>query len=340
MYVAFFTLTGTALKLDILMAAGGIALALFVVRGFSIFVGSFIGGTLADEPMRTRRVAWMGLITQAGIALGLAREVAVQFPDTLGDEFATLIIAVVVLNEIFGPFFLKYVLRLVGESGDSVQHDPVRDAVILGVEQQTLALARQLAQNNWQVVMADTDATHVERLQVEDVRELHIPEVSEDCLRSLMKPDTDAVVTMLQSDADNLRACQIAVEVFGVPRVIARVNDMTLRDEFTALGVRVLDPTSAFVSLLEQSVCAPQASALLLHGNPEQEVAQVTIQSPDVDGQLLRDLRLPLDTLVINVTRGGQSILPHGYTKLQRDDEVTLVGSPSNLAEAARRLGY
>ncbi|MEM6529284.1 MAG: cation:proton antiporter, partial [Chloroflexota bacterium] len=118
-YVAFFTLTGIALKLDVLLASIGIAIVLFGVRALSIFIGSFAGATLAGEPMRFRRVAWLALITQAGIALGLAREVSVQFPDTLGSDFATLIIAVVVLNEIFGPIFLKFALRNVGES-----HEP------------------------------------------------------------------------------------------------------------------------------------------------------------------------------------------------------------------------
>ena len=130
-YVAFFTLTGIALKLDILIASGLIALALFGVRMGSIFIGSYLGGTLAGEPANYRRIMWMGLITQAGIALGLSREVAVEFP-SLGDDFATLIISVVVLNEIFGPLFLKYALRRVGESHEPETGTPdeVRDALI------------------------------------------------------------------------------------------------------------------------------------------------------------------------------------------------------------------
>jgi hypothetical protein len=50
-------------------------------------------------------MAWMRYITQAGIALGLARGVSVSFPD-LGNAFATLIISVIVLKEIFCSLFL------------------------------------------------------------------------------------------------------------------------------------------------------------------------------------------------------------------------------------------
>jgi Trk K+ transport system NAD-binding subunit len=122
--------------------------------------------------------------------------------------------------------------------------------------------------------------------------------------------------------------------------VIVRVNDMSLREQFTALGVFVIDPTSALVSLLDQSVRAPQASALLLHAEPEDEVVQVTITSPDVNGLLLRDLRLPLETLVLSLARNGHSVVPHGYTRLQLGDEVTLVGKAASLDEAVRRLGF
>ncbi len=100
-YVAFFTLTGISLKLDILLTTLPIAVVLFLVRVFAIFVGAYLGGRFAKESSSYRKYAWLGLITQAGIALGLAREAAVEFP-LLGDSFATMIIAVVVLNEIFG----------------------------------------------------------------------------------------------------------------------------------------------------------------------------------------------------------------------------------------------
>lgn len=45
------------------------------------------------------QLAGLALNTQAGIALGLAREVAVEFP-SLGDAFSTMEISVIVINEV------------------------------------------------------------------------------------------------------------------------------------------------------------------------------------------------------------------------------------------------
>ncbi|MFP4323923.1 MAG: cation:proton antiporter, partial [Anaerolineales bacterium] len=50
-YVAFFTLTGIALKLDTLIATLPTAVALFTVRLGGLFGGSFLGGTLAGDSL-------------------------------------------------------------------------------------------------------------------------------------------------------------------------------------------------------------------------------------------------------------------------------------------------
>ncbi|QPC82186.1 cation:proton antiporter [Phototrophicus methaneseepsis] len=338
-YVAFFALTGVGLKLDILFSTLGIALVLFLVRMAAILVGTYAGGTIANESPTFRRWAWMGLITQAGIALGLARETAVAFPATLGGDFSTLIIAVVVLNEVFGPLFLKYVLRRVGEAhvpGDGAG----RSVVILGVEQGSMALARQLTADGWHVVVADTNAEHVERLAAEDVDERHIKQVDSPTLKSLFGGSPDTLVAMLEDDEANLRACELAAEDFGVRSMVARVQDIVLRERFESLGVHVLDPASAMVNLLHQYVRAPEAVELLLRQHPDHEVTQITIYDRAIDGLRLRDLRLPNDVLILEIIRDGISIVPDGLSILRVRDDVTLLGSPDSLTEVSLKLGY
>ena len=339
-YVAFFTITGLGLKLDILWETLPYAAALFVVRAVGIAIGAAAGATLAGEPAGIRRISWMAYITQAGIALGLAREVAVQFPD-LGTAFATLIISVVVLNEIFGPLFLKAALRRAGETHlpDSSPDDDARGVLVLGVEGQSVALARALGAQGWDVVVADPDAEHVERLAAEDVDERHIPAVSEPVLDGLMTDRTAAVVALLPDDDDNLLALRYASERWGVERLVVRPASRTREAEFAALGAFVVDPASAMVTLFEQAVRAPQSAALLLRRDPTRAVAQVRVANPDVDGQPLRDLRLPLDVLLLEIARDGSTVVPSGHSVLALGDEVTVIAEPGSLDEVRLRLG-
>ncbi|MEO0595994.1 MAG: cation:proton antiporter [Chloroflexota bacterium] len=337
-YVAFFALTGVALKLDILFATLGIALVLFAVRMGSIIIGTYAGGMIAGEEAKFRKWAGLGLITQAGIALGLARETAVIFPDTLGGEFATLIIAVVVLNEVFGPLFLKYALRQVGEAQTSEGQD--RQLVILGVEPQSVALAREMEADGWDVVVADISKQHVEDFDVPDVDERHIEAINAETLGNLIKKgQRTALVSMLDDDELNYRACQLANEEFALESMVVRLRDISLREKFLAMGARVLDPASAMVTLLHQYLRAPEAVNLLLHQDPDHDVVQIRVTEKSINGLQLRDLRLPSDVLILEILRDGQIIVPHGFSKLRMSDELTLMGSPASLNEVALRMG-
>lgn len=343
-YVVFFTLTGIALRIDVLIASGLIAAILFGVRALAIFVGSYIGGTLAGEIPRHRNLLWLGLIAQAGIALGLAREVSVEFHefDFLGNEFATLIISVVVINQILGPLFFKYALRRVGESHEpeTAVPDDVRDVLILGVAGQALALARQLRSHDWKVTLVDTNSTNLERLPEEDVAQFHIEEITPETLGKFINKATDAVVAMLDDDRNNLVACEIAYEKFGITRLVVRLNDLTLSDQFTAIGATIVDPASAMVNLLDQSVRTPQAAALTMQNDPTYELVQITITDDEIDNVLCRDLRLPDDVLVVEISRNGETIVPRGSTAIKKGDDIILVGKPESLNEVTLKFGF
>ena len=342
-YVAFFTLTGVSLKLDVLLATLPIAAALFGARILSIGVGSYAGSRLAREPAGRSRLFWLGLITQAGIALGLAREVAVEFP-LLGDAFATMIISVVVLNEIFGPLFLKAGLKRAGESrladGEELAEEE-RDVLILGVEEQALELARQLKAHNWRVIMADTQTELTDYPATAEIETHHLPRFDRESVQALFGgQQIDALVAMLPDDEANLAAAELAYRSLGIPRIIVRPQGLAQADRFAETNALVIDQTSAMVHLLSQSVLAPQSAALLLHQDSGREIIQITVDDPDVDGMLVRDLRLPEDVLLMDVNRNGHSLVPHGYTTLHTGDEVTLLGQPESLEAVTLRLGY
>ncbi len=340
-YVIFFTLTGASLSLDIFLATWPIALLLFAVRLSGVIIGSFVGGTVAGDPSGQNRLLWMGFVTQAGVALGLAREVAAEFP-VFGDAFATMIISVIVINETVGPILFKAAIRRMGEAHLPAQAEPdrVRDVLILGMGGQSQALAQQLARHNWQVIIADTDPDQIQLAANSELQTHCLLEISRDELAEIITTSTDALVVMLGDDAQNLQACELAYEHFGIPRVVARLNDYTLVERFRQLGVHVVYPASAMVHLLDQFVRAPQTAALLLEEHPESEIVQITVTDPDIDNLPLRDLRLPADVLVLSITRDGTLIVPHGHTVIKRNDEVTLIGSPQHLEAVTLRLGF
>lgn len=115
-YVIFFATAGAHLDLPLLGRLWPAAVLFFVVRGLTAVAGAHISGRLAGDPPELRRWAWAGLVSQAGLALGIAGRMQGQFP-TFGAEFGALAVAAVGLNELVGPVLFKLSLDRSGESG-------------------------------------------------------------------------------------------------------------------------------------------------------------------------------------------------------------------------------
>ncbi len=342
-FVIFFTLIGGALDIGIVMALLPITIAIFAARLLALFVGGYLGGLVAGDPAQFNRLTWMGYITQAGVGLGLAKEVANEFP-LLGNDFATLMVAVIVISQLTGPPFFKFAIRLVGESHlpKDIQPDEILDVVIVGIESQSRQLAERLLAHGWRVKLVDVDQSHVSNAPASDgLRHEHwLPEFTAAEIGKIIEPKTEVAVTLLQDDAESLQLCQIFYEEFGITRQIARLNTYNLLEDFRELGVHVLDPANAMVHLLDHFVRAPQLAAIVFEDDPDHDVIQVTITDPGIDGLHLRELILPDDVLVMAVVRRGHSIVPHGYTNLHLEDELTLIGPTDHLEEVALKLGY
>jgi Trk K+ transport system NAD-binding subunit len=97
------------------------------------------------------------------------------------------------------------------------------------------------------------------------------------------------------------------------------------------LGVRVIDPRTTVVSLLDQFVRSPAATSLLLGMVEDEEVRDIIVVDPNLDDKPLRDLQLPQDVLVLSIQRGGEYLITHGYTTLKRGDKVSILGTPESL---------
>ena len=132
---------------------------------------------------------------------------------------------------------------------------------------------------------------------------------------------------------ENLEFCEAAYERFGTQCVIVRSQDRSYWERYRALGATILDPGLAMVNLLDHFVRSPAAAALLQGMEKGQDVVELLVSNPDLHGKALRDLQLPVDTLVLSLSRNHSSLLCHGYTRLQVGDHITIVGSESSLEE-------
>jgi trehalose-6-phosphate synthase/Kef-type K+ transport system membrane component KefB len=112
--VVFFVTVGSSLRVETLAAVGATALSIAAVRLGLIRVGTLAGIRVSGVDRRLGSYVWTGLVSQAGITLGLTALVAAEFP-SWGSQLQMLIVALIVIHELVGPVIFRDGLQRAGE---------------------------------------------------------------------------------------------------------------------------------------------------------------------------------------------------------------------------------
>jgi Trk K+ transport system NAD-binding subunit len=228
----------------------------------------------------------------------------------------------------------------VGEShlrATPVAFDGVRDALIFGLKAQSVTLARQLQKHDWQVKLVCLNAAEIQKIDAADIEIELIDNLDLETLQALDGANADAIVCFLPNEL-SYQVFEMAYEHFGTKTLVARLRDCIDYERFKELGVLVVEPRTAVVSLLEHFVRAPIGTSLLLGRDEGQDMIDQEIRNPNISGLTLRDLRLPLDVLILSVERDGHTLVSRGFTKFQLGDRVTMVGPREKLEEVVLRF--
>jgi Kef-type K+ transport system membrane component KefB len=123
-FVVFFALSGAKIDLGAVVSVLVLVLPLALTRAGAIWTGVRLGTRWArrDAPPEAvaavARHSWLGLVSQAGVAIGLATIAAESFP-RLGPPLRTLLLALVAVNETVGPLLFRRALAASGELAEA-----------------------------------------------------------------------------------------------------------------------------------------------------------------------------------------------------------------------------
>jgi len=114
--IVFFAAAGASLQIDALAVIGIVAVAVSAFRMLLLRGATHAAGIYAGVPEPLRNRVWMGLVSQAGVTLGLTLIVASEFP-TWGSQLQTLAVALIAIHELIGPVLFRSALARAGEVG-------------------------------------------------------------------------------------------------------------------------------------------------------------------------------------------------------------------------------
>jgi len=150
----------------------------------------------------------------------------------------------------------------------------------------------------------------------------------------------DVVVAATGDDEDNLVVSWLSKQEFGVPRVIARINNS--RNEWLfnhSWGVDVAVSTPALItSLVDEAVEVGAIINLMDLAHGKMRLIEVTLSAnaPAVaDGVTLDELQLPDAVRVVAVVRADQPMVPQGSMRFVEHDHVILVARANATEDCA-----
>jgi len=127
-YLVVFALAGAGLQLDTLRELWPWVLLLVALRVLGLRLGTRFAGGSPSVPPDMASHGWLGLVSQAGIAIGLAAAARRAFPEW-GVSLEALVVVMIGVHEIAGPICFRRALRLTGEvtEGEHVTKEPDAD---------------------------------------------------------------------------------------------------------------------------------------------------------------------------------------------------------------------
>ena len=122
MFILFFCFAGAHMKLSSLPELGLIGVLYIISRSSGLILGAGLGGIIGRVEKKIKKYIGMGILSQAGVAIGLSlivrhdlKEIGTPHADAISTSVITTITATCVFFEIIGPILTKIALEKAGE---------------------------------------------------------------------------------------------------------------------------------------------------------------------------------------------------------------------------------
>ncbi len=198
-------------------------------------------------------------------------------------------------------------------------------------------LTKSLSAEKHHIVIVEEDRSRCEQV-TSDLGSKRIEVICGDgtdieCLREAGIFNADVLVAVTGHDQDNLAACQLAKNYFGVKQTISRVKNPKNIRAFEKLGVdSVISSTERIAGIINQELDWTDVNKLLKDRSYNVRLREITVeQGSAFEHKCLKDLGLPKGLILIAVLRGDQAIIPNGATCLKADDMIVIWGDEADI---------
>jgi len=203
------------------------------------------------------------------------------------------------------------------------------------------SIAGELLENGHEVLLIDNSPKAIKVDSVPRAEWLLADACEISSLDDAQLQRCQVVIAATGDDKANLVVALLAKTEYGVPRVVARVNNPDnewLYNESWGVDVAVSTPR-LLSALVEEAVSVGDLVRLMTFGQSEASLVELTM--PDdapLVGQRVGAIDWPADTSLVAILREGRVLVPQPDDPLQAGDELFFVTSDDVEEELARLL--
>jgi trk system potassium uptake protein TrkA len=140
----------------------------------------------------------------------------------------------------------------------------------------------------------------------------------------------DAFIAVTSGDNSNIVGARIARDDFRVPKVVARIYDPRRADIYRDLGIPTVATVRWTTNEIHNLLFHRDLEADVQFGNGETLLTRSTVP-PYLDGRKFTEFNVEGEIQVVEVTRGGRSLIPGPGTTIESGDLVTFAVSSTSL---------
>jgi Trk K+ transport system NAD-binding subunit len=207
-----------------------------------------------------------------------------------------------------------------------------RATLIFGDSEIAVEVARELRAHGEKILFIELDEEREERMREQGFKVLNGSRSLSSIMDTIPDVYVDAFVALSQIDDENLEACR-AARAHGVDHILTFVTEPIRVPDFRGLGVQAITPSMHRSSLLALMARNSSIFSLLTSTDDDRDLREFIIFNSMLHGKSLLDLKLPADALVLAIRRGDELMVPHGKTKLETGDHLTILADLDSLPE-------
>ena len=201
--------------------------------------------------------------------------------------------------------------------------------IIIGGGNVGAYIAKILLENNCSVKVIENREVILDKLKDEIPQDDIIPGngTDPDLLEASGIAETDVVAAVTGADETNLVASTIAKFEFGVPRVIARVNNPRNAWLFNSgMGVDAgLNMADLMAHIVVDEIELKNIFTMMKINRGSHSILRIEVdeQSKAVN-KAVKDLEIPKKAVLIAVSRNGEVMIPRGDTVIYGGDKILI----------------